>query len=124
MQDVTAGVPNGTSGQNLNVQRMDHIADFDFKLAYADFHVNNRNKELNVEGANGDADAAQGFLLFSFAAWNEEKPLSKGLAGSIFYAWNSITITDIQSNSRNVKEKWIKNFFKGRSNTRITIVIF
>ena len=60
MQDVTAGVPNGTSGQNLNVQRMDHIADFDFKLAYADFHANENNREINVESANSGSDAAVG----------------------------------------------------------------
>ncbi len=60
MQDVTAGTPNGVSGQNLNVQRVDNAANYGFKLAYADFHANDYNKEINVEGSNTGSDAAVG----------------------------------------------------------------
>ena len=60
MQDVTASAPNGVSGQNLNVQSVNNITGFDFKLAYADFHTNDRNKDINVETSSTGSDAAVG----------------------------------------------------------------
>ena len=62
MQDVPASTPNGVS-----VKSVDNMANFGFRLAYADFYTRENNKEINVESSSSGSDAAVGSTASGFS---------------------------------------------------------